>query len=93
MGARLVDRRSLLEAIARGYAETHVRVEGGGVGPRCSSCGATAGPFLEVEGAFRLRMCGDCQVARRGSATAAPTTQAATGEPAELLADHDPGRP
>jgi len=55
------------------------------VGPRCSFCGAAGGPFLEVEGAFRLQMCGDCQ--------AAPTTQAAMGEPAELLADHDPGRP
>jgi hypothetical protein len=63
------------------------------VGPRCSFCGATAGPFQEVEGAFRLLMCGDCQAARRGSRTAAPTTQAATGEPMEVLADHDPGRP
>ena len=24
------------------------------MGPRCSFCGATVGPFLEVEGAFRL---------------------------------------
>ena len=34
------------------------------MGPRCSFCGATVGPFLEVEGAFRLLMCGDCQAAR-----------------------------
>jgi hypothetical protein len=64
------------------------------VGPRCSFCGATAGPFLAVEGAFRLLMCGDCQAARGGNRTTAPTTQAATGdpgEPAELLAHRDPG--
>ena len=34
------------------------------MGPRCSFCGTTAGPFLEVEGALRLLMCGDCQAAR-----------------------------
>jgi hypothetical protein len=63
------------------------------VGPRCSFCGATIGPFLEVGGAFQLLMCGDCQAARGGTRTAAPTTQPAKDEPAELLADHDPGRP
>jgi hypothetical protein len=63
------------------------------VGSRCSFCGATSGPFLEVEGAFRLLMCGDCQAARGGTRMATPTSQAATGEPTELLADHDPGQP
>jgi hypothetical protein len=63
------------------------------VGSRCSFCGATSGPFLEIGGAFRLLMCGACQAARGGSRTATPTTPAAAGEPAELLADHDPGRP
>jgi hypothetical protein len=57
------------------------------------SAGPPPGPFLEVEGAFKLLMCGDCQVTRGGSRTAAPTTQAATGAAAELLADHDPGQP
>jgi hypothetical protein len=56
------------------------------VGPRCSFCGATAGPFLQVEGAFRLLMCDDCQAAR-GGRTDAPTT------PAELLAHPDLGEP
>lgn len=54
------------------------------MGPRCSFCDATSVPFLEVEGAFRLLMCGDCQAARGGSRTAAPATQAAPGAPAEL---------
>jgi hypothetical protein len=48
-------------------------VEGGGVGPRCSFCGATVGPFLEVEGAFTLLMCGDCQAARGHDPAPYPT--------------------
>jgi hypothetical protein len=43
------------------------------VGPRCSFYGATAGPFLEVEGVFRLLMCGDCQVARGHNPSPYPT--------------------
>jgi hypothetical protein len=51
-----------------------------GVGPHCSFCGTTEGPFLAVEGLFTVLMCTGCQTARRG-------------RPAELLADHDPGHP
>jgi hypothetical protein len=66
------------------------------VGPRCSFCGATAGPFLQVEGAFRLLMCGDCQAARGAGGAADPATLAATGDPdapVELLAHPDLGEP
>jgi hypothetical protein len=62
------------------------------VGSRCSFCGTTSGPFLEIEGALRLLMCGDCQAARGGTRMAAPPQQG-MDEPAELLADHDPGQP
>jgi hypothetical protein len=34
------------------------------VGPRCSFCGATRGPFLEVGGGLKLLMCERCQAAR-----------------------------
>jgi hypothetical protein len=34
------------------------------VGPRCSFCGTTQGPLLQVEGLFTLRMCPTCQAAR-----------------------------
>ena len=30
----------------------------------CSFCGATSGPFTEVEGLFTVLMCTDCQAAR-----------------------------
>jgi hypothetical protein len=43
------------------------------LGPRCSFCGAMTGPFLEVEGAFRLLMCGDCQIARGHNPSPYPT--------------------
>jgi hypothetical protein len=36
-----------------------------GVGPRCSFCGTSTGPFKEVGGLFTLLMCGACQAARR----------------------------
>ena len=51
-----------------------------GVGPRCSFCGSSTGPFREVEGLFTVLMCADCLAARHAG-------------PAELLADHDPGQP
>jgi hypothetical protein len=50
------------------------------VGPHCSFCGTSTGPFQEVEGLFTVLMCARCQAARRG-------------RPAGLLAHHDPGEP
>jgi hypothetical protein len=50
------------------------------VGSRCSFCGTTDGPFLQVEGLFTVLMCTSCQAVRQAS-------------PAELLADYDPGEP
>jgi hypothetical protein len=52
------------------------------VGPHCSFCGSSTGPFREVEGVFTVLMCADCQAARSSSS-----------RPLELLADHDPGEP
>jgi hypothetical protein len=49
------------------------------VGPHCSFCGATTGPFLEVGGGLKLWMCERCQAAR--------------GLGDELLAAYDPGQP
>ena len=37
------------------------------MGPRCSFCGASTGPFLEVEGLFTVLMCVGCQAARSSS--------------------------
>jgi hypothetical protein len=37
------------------------------------SAGPPPGPFLEVEGALRLLMCGDCQVARGHNPSPYPT--------------------
>jgi hypothetical protein len=45
------------------------------VGPRCSFCGTSTGPFKEVGGLFTLLMCGACQAVR-----SAPAPQ-----PAELV--------
>jgi hypothetical protein len=50
------------------------------LGPRCSFCGTSTGPFREVEGLFTALMCDRCYDARHGPA-------------AELLAHHDPGEP
>jgi hypothetical protein len=50
------------------------------VGPHCSFCGTSTGPFQEVEGLFTVLMCTDCQAVRRG-------------RPAELLAGYDPAEP
>jgi hypothetical protein len=49
------------------------------VGPHCSFCGTTDGPFLDVEAGLRLLMCPSCQAAR--------------GLGAPLLAAYDPGQP
>jgi hypothetical protein len=54
--------------------------EGRGVGPHCSFCGTSTGPFAEVEGLFTVLMCAGCQTIRRH-------------RPAGLLAYHDPGEP
>jgi hypothetical protein len=35
------------------------------VGPQCSFCGTSTGPFKEVGGLFTLLMCGACQAVRR----------------------------
>jgi hypothetical protein len=50
------------------------------VGPRCSFCGSTTGPFLEVGGSLKLWMCERCQAARGHG-------------PDELEAPYDPGQP
>ena len=50
------------------------------MGPHCSFCGTSTGPFQEVEGLFTVLMCASRQAVRRG-------------RPAELLADYDPGQP
>ena len=34
------------------------------MGPHCSFCGTSTGPFREVEGLFTVLMCADCQAAR-----------------------------
>jgi hypothetical protein len=53
---------------------------GCGVGPHCSFCGTSTGPFSEVEGLFTVLICIPCLAVR----------QAAAGQ---LLALHDPGQP
>jgi hypothetical protein len=50
------------------------------VGPYCSFCGATTGPFLEVGDGLKLLMCERCQAARGHG-------------PDELLAAYHPGHP
>ena len=52
------------------------------MGPHCSFCGTSTGPFREVEGLFTVLMCARCQAARTPAR-----------RPLELLADHDPGEP
>jgi hypothetical protein len=68
------------------------------VGSRCSFCGTTDGPFLQVRGLFALLMCPACQAARSGSNRGLPPAQVDRPRrdpdpPAELLAHHDPGQP
>ncbi len=65
-----------------GLVEQVFEQECAGVGPRCSFCGTSTGPFREVEGLFTVLMCADCQAAR----TVRPPV-------VELLADHNPGQP
>jgi hypothetical protein len=50
------------------------------VGPHCSFCGTSTGPFREVEGLFTVLMCARCRVVRHAS-------------PPPHLAHHDPGEP
>jgi hypothetical protein len=48
-----------------------------GVGPHCSFCGTSTGPFREVEGLFTVLMCAGCQAARSSSSptvSCSPTT-------------------
>jgi hypothetical protein len=54
--------------------------ESSGVGPHCSFCGTSTGPFREVEGLFTVLMCARCRAIRHAS-------------PPQLLAHHDPGDP
>src|SRR5215207_2947713 len=49
-----------------------------GVGPPCSFCGTSTGPFQHVEGRFTVLMWASCQAARQASST-------------ELLAQTIPG--
>jgi hypothetical protein len=51
------------------------------VGPRCSFCGTTPGPLLEVQGVFTVLMCASCQAARSPS------------QPDELLVRPNHGEP
>jgi hypothetical protein len=55
--------------------------ESSGVGPHCSFCGTSTGPFQAVEVLFTVLMCARCQADRRQAS------------PAEVLAGHDPGEP
>ena len=55
--------------------------ESSGVGPHCSFCGTSTGPFSEVEGLYMVLMCARCQADRRQAS------------PADLVAHHDPGEP
>ena len=50
------------------------------MGPHCSFCGTSTGPFAEGDGLFTVLMWASCQATRRS-------------RPLELLADHDPGQP
>ena len=50
------------------------------MGPHCSFCGTSTGPFSEVEGLFTVLMCTRCRAIRHASLP-------------ELLAHHDPGEP
>jgi len=69
------------------------------VGPHCSFCGASTGPFLEVEGLFTVLMYVGCQAARRSSPR--PWTPNTRGkmdardpdQPTELLVRPDFGEP
>ncbi len=69
------------------------------MGPRCSFCGASTGPFLEVEGLFTVLMCVGCQAARSSSPRPGlPTNRGEMGtrgpdQPAELLVRPDFGKP
>ena len=68
------------------------------MGPRCSFCGTTQGPFLQVDGLFTLHMCPTCQAARSSSNRGPSNTRVQLpsrypDQPAELLAHHDPGQP
>ena len=51
------------------------------MGPHCSFCGTSTGPFSEVEGLFTVLMCRRCWAAMRPASLP------------ELLAYHDPGEP
>jgi hypothetical protein len=51
-----------------------------GVGPHCSFCGTSTGPFSQVEGLFTVLICIPCLAVRQVPA-------------GELLARHDPGQP
>jgi len=61
-------------------SRTSVRAERCGLGPHCSFCGTSTGPFSEVEGLFTVLMCRRCRAIRHASLP-------------ELLAYHDPGEP
>ena len=50
------------------------------MGPHCSFCESTTGPFREVEGLFTVLMCANCQAVR-------------SCDLAEVLAYRDPGQP
>ena len=50
------------------------------MGPHCSFCGTSTGPFSEVEGLFTVLICIPCLAVRQAPA-------------GKLLALHDPGQP
>jgi hypothetical protein len=51
------------------------------VGPRCSFCGTTDGPFLDVEAGLRLLMCPSCQAAQAADQHAVAMGEVAPQEP------------
>jgi hypothetical protein len=68
------------------------------VGSRCSFCGTTDGPFLQVEGLFSVLMCPTRQAVRSNSnrgplSTGVKPPRRDPDQPAELLAHYDPGQP
>ena len=51
------------------------------MGPRCSFCGTSTGPFREVEGLFTVLMCAKCQAVRICPTPARAARRPRPGEP------------
>ena len=62
------------------FSRTRVRVGGRGVGPHCSFCGSSTGPFSEVKALFTVLICIPCLEVRQARSDT-------------LLGLHDPAQP